>query len=261
MNSEEKSRAEWEERLDQLRTETRAALAAERQRGRRRLTLVAGVLTAVMVAVNVAPVAASHLNVQTSDIANRAVTTKKLANRSVKPAKLANNAVRTAKIQNGAVLASKIAAGAVGTGHLANGAVTGPKLANRSVSSEKIARVVPGIAVAGADISANGVSIHNWFNRVGGVPVVTKNSTGDYSIAFPGLESQVGIDSIVQVTIVGSGGFGAQGAGGSGIIRVFTYGTTGTLTDKDFNVTVVAPNSAHVTPASTPGVDSRGRGD
>lgn len=105
-----------EEQLDQLRQETR--------RSKRRLRLVAGALLAVVLAVNVAPVAANHLTVRTSDIDNGAVTTSKLRNGAVGTAKLKNGAAGTAKLKNGAVGRKKIKPNSIGPGKMRPYAIT-----------------------------------------------------------------------------------------------------------------------------------------
>jgi hypothetical protein len=58
---------------------------------RRRFRLLAGGVLALTLGLSVAPVAASHLVVRTSDIVNGAVTTSKLRNGAVNTAKLARN--------------------------------------------------------------------------------------------------------------------------------------------------------------------------
>lgn len=229
------------ELLDRVRNETRAEmqaqLRAESRRSRRRLGIVAGGLAVMMLSLNMGPVVASHLNVRTSDIANKAVTTKKLDNGAVKPKKIKNNAVKTNKIRNGAVTDPK----------LGSGAVTSPKIADRAVSSTKIAQFVPGMAVAGVDADnfGGGTTVHNWFNRFGGQPTVSRTGTGAYTITFPGLQGRLGPSAIVQVTPKGTVGFARQFFGGNNnevIIR--TYDAAGTLTDMTFNLTVTAPNQA-----------------
>ncbi|MDP3893385.1 hypothetical protein [Nocardioides sp.] len=215
------------ETLDQVRAEMQAQLQVERSRSRRRLGVVAGGLAVMMLSLNMGPVVASHLNVRTNDIANKAVTTKKLANGAVAPKKIKNNAVTNAK--------------------LSNGAVSNPKIADRAVTSTKLARFVPGMAVAGVDADNFGgaTTIHNWFNRFGGQPNVIRTGVGAYTITFPGLEGRLGPSAIVQVTPKGNVGHARQFFGGTtNEVIIRTYNAAGAAADMTFNLTVTAPNQA-----------------
>ncbi|WP_203336900.1 hypothetical protein [Nocardioides limicola] len=153
---------EFEERLTEV-------VGQERRRARRRLAMVAGGLVVAMAAVNMAPVAANHLTVKTSDIQKGAVTTPKIK----------KNAVKAGKIAGGAVTTGKIANGAVSTAKLANGAVTGSKLAGK----------VDGVALAAGQAftpPAGVLTASTSFNRVGGNVTVQSTGTGVYDVTVPG---------------------------------------------------------------------------
>ncbi|WP_203338699.1 hypothetical protein [Nocardioides limicola] len=139
-----------EARLDRLERRMR--------RSRRRYAALVGLLAAALIGLNIAPVAANHLKVTTSDLTKGAVTTAKIKNQAVTTKKLKKNAVKTGKI--------------------ASGAITGTKLAAE----------VPGVAVAGANVQGNGTNpvIRGQFNRVGGPLTVVANEEGFYQFTMPG---------------------------------------------------------------------------
>ncbi|WP_203338701.1 hypothetical protein [Nocardioides limicola] len=91
---------ELEARIDQLEDRVR--------RTRRRSTTLVAVLVAALIGLNVAPVAANHLKVKTSDLTKGAVTTPKIKNQAVTTKKLKKNAVKTSRIANGAVTTAKL---------------------------------------------------------------------------------------------------------------------------------------------------------
>ncbi|MDP3892680.1 hypothetical protein [Nocardioides sp.] len=91
---------EFEKRLTEV-------VRQERRRARRHLSLVAGGLVVAMAGMTLAPVAASHLNVRTSDIAKGAVTAPKIKKNAVTTAKIRNNAVKAGKIADNSVPSTK----------------------------------------------------------------------------------------------------------------------------------------------------------
>ncbi|MDP3894613.1 hypothetical protein, partial [Nocardioides sp.] len=179
-------------------------------------------------------VVASHLNVRTNDIANKAVTTKKLANGAVTPKKIKNNAVKAPKIAGGAVTNAKVA----------GGAITTPKIADRAITSAKLERYVPGVAVAGLSKEAgSSVTVQNWFNRFGGQPTIERGAAGFYIVTIPGLEGRLGTAAITSVTVNAAVGAGRQHAHvNKDVIMVATFDADGTNTDLGFDLVVHAPS-------------------
>ncbi|WP_203338703.1 hypothetical protein [Nocardioides limicola] len=117
------------------------------RRERRRSTLLIAAMAAMLIGLTVGPVAASHLNVTSSDLAKGAVTTPKIKKNAVTTAKIKNGAVKNAKIANGTIDRAKLAPNARGAVAVATVLADGTLVASRS-------RGVPASAVTKQAISA-----------------------------------------------------------------------------------------------------------
>lgn len=157
-------------------TETATRFAQLERSMRRRFRLVTGALLAVILVVNVAPVAADHLVVRSSDIVDGAVNTPDLRNRSVGTAKLKNGSVGTHKLKNGSVGTKKLKDKAVNTPDLRNGAVGTHKLKNGAVGTKKLKNG----AVGPAKLSSNVLPARGYARvHSGGSILAGRNISGD----------------------------------------------------------------------------------
>lgn len=213
-----------------------ASNEAFRRSMRRRFRFLAGGLVALTLVLGVAPVAANHLIVRSSDIVDGAVQTQDLK----------DNAVKSTKINNGAVQTPDINDRAVGNAKLKDDAVDTRNVRNRSIGDLKIKRTTPGIAVAGVAAGGTGF-IANWFNRYGGQPTVDRPDTGVYVVTFPGLDGQLGNEAIVIATLFDGPGMVSHSLSVSAdSIVISTFNTNGVAADRDFNMTVMTPRSAGI---------------
>ncbi|WP_203338702.1 hypothetical protein [Nocardioides limicola] len=128
-------------------TERVAQLEQQVRRGRRVSKVLIGLLAAALIGFTVGPVAASHLNVTSSDLAKGAVTTPKIKKNAVTTAKIKNGAVKNAKIANGTITRNKLAPNARGAVAVATVLADGTLVASRS-------RGVPSSAVSLQETSA-----------------------------------------------------------------------------------------------------------
>lgn len=127
-----------------------------------------------------------------------------------------------------------------------------------AIGTDQIADDAAGVAVAGVSTFTTGTVVTNWFNRLGGQPTVTNTGTGQYDVVIPGLENQLGCDAIINVSVIGFGGFADIAAcAGLDEIEITTYSPTGTLVNRSFNVVVMTPGQ----PGGLAAVNDAGSGE
>jgi len=111
----------------------------------------------------------------------------------------------------------------------AGGALTG------TYPNPGLATNVPGVAVGGVQVAANG-TLGAGFNRSGGTPTVVRTGVGTYTVTFPGFTAGAG--ALPQVTLIG-GTFGETSANiTGGAVQVLTANSAGVATDQAFALTV-----------------------
>lgn len=129
------------------------------------------------------------------------VGTKQIVNNSVRTKDIRNNDVRSRDIRTGGVRTSDIATKA------------------------------RGLAIAGADVGSNGTVV-KWFNRAGGKPTVDHlTGSGEYTVSFPGIETEKALISLSSGTGFVSGG--STGGPGSNLVFVAGYAADGNATHAD----------------------------
>jgi len=148
--------------------------------------------------------------------------------------------IGTRQIKNGAVTAKKLHKSAVTTSKIRKGAVNGTKIKDGSINARDIDGSIvnastPGVALAGVNLSANGV-LRRYFNRVGGRPVVTHSDTGLYQISFPGLVGSIqGNSSIASATLIGQMGEIRVTSFSNAAAQVRTANSNGVAANRAFN--------------------------
>lgn len=168
---------------------------------------------------------ASHLTVRGSDIVRDAVRSKHIKAASVKGRQIAPNAVTGSKVNESTL-----------------GTVPNADRVDGSHASAFLRSNAPGVPVAGANVSAGGV-LQEWFNRLGGMPTVTVQGTGQYLLTFPGFQAQVS-NSIALVSLQsGTSGEISRSSGGGDNPAVRTFDSEGTATNKGFDLLIVVPSS------------------
>ncbi|WP_028062808.1 hypothetical protein [Solirubrobacter soli] len=91
-----------------------------------------------------------------------------------------------------------------------------------------------GVAVGGVKVDSGG-TLGAAFNRRGGIPTVTHNGTGSYTVTFPGFSAD---DALPQVTLVGAAFGETRATTSGGAVQVFTADSAGTLADRGFALTL-----------------------
>ena len=102
--------------------------------------------------------------------------------------------IGTRNIKNGAVTAKKLHKSAVKTAKIASHAVGYQK-----VDSTIVTGFTPGVAIAGANIAANG-TVRRYFNRYSSAaPTVVHPQAGLYEVAFPRLQGRVAANRSISL--------------------------------------------------------------
>jgi len=130
--------------------------------------------------------------VQSGNIAANAVTTTKIADSTgaadgVTTAKIATGAVTTAKIATDAVTTVKILDANVTTAKVADAAVTGAKLSGAQAGAAPVFGVRAWVVfdmTRNAAGTADALNTTRFIKASGNVASVTKNATGDFTVAF-----------------------------------------------------------------------------
>jgi hypothetical protein len=123
----------------------------------------------------------------------------------------------------------------VGSRQIANNSVRSKDIRNNDVRSRDlrtgevrtsdIATKARGVAIAGADVGSNG-SVVKWFNREGGKPTVEHlTGSGEYTVSFPGIQTERALISLSSGTGFVSGG--STGGPGSNLVFVAGYAADG----------------------------------
>ena len=106
-----------------------------------------------------------------------------------------------------------------------------------------IVRTAIGGPVASASVGADG-TLRRSFNRFGGEPTVSHTGgSGIYTITFPGLEGRVHSDDAIALVSLNSSIAGQIGRTSlTGDAQVRTFDSSGTATDKPFEIVVFVPS-------------------
>jgi hypothetical protein len=120
-----------------------------------------------------------------------------------------------------------------------------------SVSSMGRSTVLMVLPLQECNSNADG-TVRRWFNRFGSVPTVTNPAAGEYEVAFPGLEGDLGARAIVIATDADSPPRHVRHflPGSNDLVTLRTYDLTGAAANGDVNLVVMAPNSASAASAS-----------
>jgi hypothetical protein len=100
----------------------------------------------------------------------------------------------------------------------------------------QLASNAPGVAVGGVRADASG-NVLSSFNRRGGAPAVTRTSTGEYTVAFPGSSFNINTNAEPQVSLIGAFGESRVDTLGGNVL-VLTADSTGAAADRAFVLTV-----------------------
>lgn len=125
--------------------------------------------------------------VQSGNIAANAVTTTKITNANVTTEKIADNAITSAKLLADSVTTVKILDANVTTAKVADAAVTGAKLSGAQAGAAPVFGVRAWVVfdmTRNAAGTANALNTTRFIKSSGNVASVTKNATGDFTVAF-----------------------------------------------------------------------------
>jgi hypothetical protein len=124
---------------------------------------------------------------QTGNLATGSVTTGKIADLNVTTGKIADANVTTGKIADANVTTPKIADANVTTGKIADGAITPAKLTGAQAGAAPIFGIRAWVVfdmTRNAAGTADALNTTRFIRSSGNVTSVTKNATGDFTVAF-----------------------------------------------------------------------------
>jgi hypothetical protein len=187
--------------------------------------------------------------VKRSDIAANATNGNKVANGSLTGADVRNDGLTGTDVNEGSLaqVPSASSADRANTATTADRATTAGNadLLDGQDSSDLASIDNPGIALAGANISATG-TVNSWFNNFGGAPTVSHTpASGVYVITFPGLEGDLISSQVIhQATLIGTLGGEIDVLSLGGNPHISTHSSAGAPADHGFAYVVFATNAA-----------------